>query len=335
MFIASSKILIATSLLLTSSSVVAQSRPAQATNFDIQAEADGTAHLSEMRLYEQYVAYWTTEPGWRTELQLRNNLDSGELTVTPALRTAAGAETTLPLVTIKSGDVASLDLAEVVVKAAPQLIGTYGSLVLRYRATVHRALYAAVMVRMDGRPIAFHLDASFHNASPSRASREGIWWLPRESVNDFLILANAADRKLAPTLTLYNSAGKAWRQRLTLGPRQTQRLSVRTLLQRAGLDGSYGGIKVDDADTASNLDSAHLLFDELGGFSANMKMFNHDPDVPLSSHMFGGVKEWTTRAPMLALSDPDPALGFPAKTTLQPKVFVRNARQPLHRAHSL
>jgi hypothetical protein len=45
---------------------------------------------------------------------------------------------------------------------------------------------------------------------------------------------------------------------------------------------------------------------------ARIKMFNHDPGTSLASHSFGGVKEWTTRAPILALSDPDPALGFPA-----------------------
>ena len=166
-------------LLLCSTLLHAQSAPAR---------------HSEISAYEQYVAYWTTEPGWRTELQLRNNLDPGELTVTPALRTADGTETALPPVTIKSGDVASLDVGDTVLKAAPRLVGTYGSLVLRYRATVHRALYCPVMVRIDGRPLAFHLDAYSHNLSPGRASREGIWWLPRESVTDCLILANSGDR---------------------------------------------------------------------------------------------------------------------------------------------
>ncbi len=84
---------------------------------------------------------------------------------------------------------------------------------------------------------------------------------------------------------------------------------------------------------AGFLDSAHLLFDEPGGFSAEMKMFTHDPGSILASRSFGGVKEWTTRAPMLALSDPDPALGFPAGTTLQPKVLVRNASARSFTAH--
>ena len=310
---------------------------AQQPGTGVTVTASASARFSEVRVFEQYVGYWTTEPGWSTELQLRNNIEAGELTVTPAARTADGAETALPPVTIKSGDVVSLDLSEVFLKAAPKLIGAYGSLVLRYSALAHRVLYAAVMVRMEGRPIAFHLDANFHSGSLSNSSREGIWWLPRDSVADFLILTNASNQKLVPTLTLYDSGGSTWHKRLSLAPRQTQRFSVRTLLQQAGLKGSYGGIRVESTTgTAGFLDSAHLLFDEQGGFSANMKMFNRDLDTPLSSRSFGGVKEWTVRAPMLALSDPDPALGFPAGTTFATQ-SVRSQRlhQVLHRPPSL
>src|SRR5215469_12418472 len=39
------------------------------------------------------------------------------------------------------------------------------------------------------------------------------------------------------------------------------------------------------------------------------------------------------RAPMRALSNPDPALAFPAGTTLQPKVFIRNASGKAVTAH--
>ena len=218
-------------------------------------------------------------------------------------------------------------------KAAPRLLGGCGSLVLRYRAAVNRALYAAVMVRAEGRPIAFHLDGMEYSFDPTEASREGIWWLPRDSVTDYLILSNLADSTLHASLTLYDSSGKAWRQKLSLGARQTQRFSVRPLLQRARLAGSYGGIKIQADKGAGYLASAHLLFDELGGFSAIMKMFTRDPATALSSRSFEGAKEWTTRAPMLALSDPDPALGFPAGTRLQPRVFVRNASTKSYTAH--
>ena len=54
---------------------------------------------------EQILAYWTTETGWNSELQLRNNAIDEDLTVTPALRLADGAETSLAPVTIKPQEV--------------------------------------------------------------------------------------------------------------------------------------------------------------------------------------------------------------------------------------
>lgn len=38
---------------------------------------------------EQFAPYWTSEPGWHTELQLRNNLAAQSLTVIPVLRNSA------------------------------------------------------------------------------------------------------------------------------------------------------------------------------------------------------------------------------------------------------
>ena len=239
----------------------------------------------------------------------------------------------MPPVTIKSGDVVSLDLYESLLKVAPQLAGSWGSLVLRYSAVVHRALYAAVMVEAVGHPIAFHLDAFGSRPAYDVGSREGICWMPRESVTGYLILTNQSGQTINPNLLLYDSNGRPWQQKLTLSAGETKRLSIRSVLQQAGLTGSYGGIRIEMSKGAGFLDSAHLLFDETGGFSAEMKMFTHDPGSILASRSFGGVKEWTTRAPMLALSDPDPALGFPAGTTLQPKVLVRNASARSFTAH--
>ena len=46
---------------------------------------------------EQFLSYWTSETGWKSELQLRNNAVGQDLTITPALRLADGAETLLAL----------------------------------------------------------------------------------------------------------------------------------------------------------------------------------------------------------------------------------------------
>jgi hypothetical protein len=49
---------------------------------------------------ESFAPFWTSEPGWDTELQLKNNLSSAPLTVTPVLRLASGEEIPLDAVTI-------------------------------------------------------------------------------------------------------------------------------------------------------------------------------------------------------------------------------------------
>jgi hypothetical protein len=339
MFRGSSTIPVRVSILLIASAAfctvtLAQSSSSSPSNGDKATLHKPTSvYAPEVKAFEQYIVYWTAEPGWRTELQLRNNRVSADLTVTPALRTAGGTETELSPLTIRPGEVVSLDLSDALVKAAPALIGSYGSVVLRYSSLAQRVLYAAAMVRMDGHPIAYHLDGSFRSDEPSAGSRSGIWWLPRNSVKDYLILTNYGSQKLDTVLELCDASGKTWSEPLSLAAEQTLRFSVRSLLQQAGWSGEYGGLKIEMAKNAARLGTAHVLFDEQGGFSALMKMFGYDPTATLHSRSFGGVKEWTTRAPMLALSVPDPALGFPVRTVLQPKIFVHNNSAKTYTAH--
>jgi hypothetical protein len=94
--------------------------------------------------------------------------------------------------------------------------------------------------------------------------------------------------------------------------------------KQSALSGSYGGIKVSAAAHAGSLDTLHVLFDESAGFSAVMKMFDYDPRAQIKERDFAKTGQWTLRAPMLALSNPDPALAFPVGTTLQPQLFIRN-----------
>jgi len=283
-------------------------------------------HHPAVAEHELFAPYWTAEAGWRTELQMRNNLAHGDLTVTPFLRTADGTEFPLPPVTIASNEIKSVDVSEAVTNSAPQLKGLYGSVVFRYYSEDMRNLYAAVMVYDQGHPIAFHMDAFAQATDYDTGSREGIWWLPNGTAKDYLVLTNKSQRPLQATLRLFDAAGKSSTQQVVLQPKTTVRNSVRTLIQKAGLTGAYGGFKIDVGSRVGSLDTAYLLFDEIVGFSALMKTFDRNPEGKIEQRLgFPEVKSWTTRAPMLALTNPDPSLGFPAGATLQPEVFVRNA----------
>jgi len=274
---------------------------------------------------QQFLSYWTAETGWSSELQLRNNAVGQDVTVTPVLRLPNGTETTLAPVTIKPQEVKAVDLdAAIAAAPAPQLVGTYGSVVLRYRSPSSGSLYAAMMIRKTGYPIAFHIDAMGESQDFQSGGREGVWWLPKTTTNDYLVLTNQGKSTIPLDLSLYDASGKERKQNVVLGPGEASRYSVRQLLQAAGLAGSYGGLKISANARAGSLDTLHFLYEEAAGFSAILKMFDNDPRAKLEERDYARTSVWTIRAPMLALSNPDPALAFPLGTTLQPRLFLRN-----------
>ena len=132
--------------------------------------------------HELMAPYWCAEPGWHTEFQLRNNLLTSNLTVTPVLRLSTGQEYKLSAVTIPAGTVTNVDVMTELAKVAPQLVhkpGTFGSASFQYSSISTANLYAVAMVHMDGQPIGYHIDAASIGKKSIGGSREGVWWLPR------------------------------------------------------------------------------------------------------------------------------------------------------------
>ena len=103
------------------------------------------AQQKKLTVTDQVVfgAYWTAEPGWHTEFQLRNNLLSGPLTVTPVLRLSNGQEYPLSPVTIPVSDLATVDVSQELANLASPLAeqaGTYGSAVFKRVDSTHNSL---------------------------------------------------------------------------------------------------------------------------------------------------------------------------------------------------
>ena len=277
---------------------------------------------------ESFAPYWTAEPGWETELQLRNNLASGALTVTPVLRLANGNEIPLDPVTISSNAAASIQVGEALLRRAPSLLnkpGTFGSVAFRYTSLHARNLAAVAAVHMHAQPIGYHVDAFPVSHGASGGSLEGIWWQPRPGVKNVVVISNSSDKTIGGTLSLSDSGGKQSHQRWSLTAHQTKRMNVDELVRKAGLSGNYGGIAFASPSFAPALDGIHFLYDETAGFSALMNMFDRDPAAKLEERTWAGNKQWTMWAPMLALQTPDPAAGFPGGTVLEPIIFLRNA----------
>lgn len=115
----------------------------------------------EPKTQEVAASYWSLEPGWNTELEIRNNLAERELKVTPILRTAKGHEIALAPIALASEQAVSINLQEAVAQVAPELAnraGSFGSVAVRFSGLDGANVFAASMVHREGHPIDFHFD---------------------------------------------------------------------------------------------------------------------------------------------------------------------------------
>src|SRR5438552_3881096 len=123
-------------------------------------------------------------------------------------------------------------------KVAPQLVhkpGTFGSASFQYSSISTANLYAVAMVHMDGQPIGYHIDAASIGKKSIGGSREGIWWLPRAGVSDYLVISNGSDKAVTGTLSLFDAGGKESKSTVNLGMHQTVRMIVSQLVSSANL----------------------------------------------------------------------------------------------------
>lgn len=143
---------------------------------------------------------------------------------------------------------------------------------------------------------------------------EGIWWLPAKSSTSYLILSNPSDKPVSGSLVL-SAPSKNFRIPLRIDAHQTNRIDLRESLGRSNI-AAIGGLTLFLPGHES-LSATQIVFDEVTGLTAIMKLFDRETDDKPAVH--------TLRAPMMALSQPDQGLGFPAGTTLNPRIFMRNA----------
>ena len=268
---------------------------------------------------EVQASYWSLEPGWDTELEIRNNLAERNLTVIPTLRTAAGREIALTPVSLASEQIVAIDLRSAAASVAPEIVnsaGSFGSVAVRFGGLDGANVFAASVVHRDGHPIDFHFDGYDAASNAGYYSGiEGIWWVPTGTATDYLIVANPSPKMVKGILRLTSPSGPSTQRALILGPRQTTRIDIRELLGPSA-NGSMGGLTVS-LPQREGVSATEIIFDETTGFTAIMKLFERYAKEQVASHVL--------RAPMMALSQPDPSLAFPQNTVLAPRLFLRNA----------
>ncbi len=102
---------------------------------------------------------------------------------------------------------------------------------------------------------------------------------------------------------------------ISLGPGETKRIDMAEVLGPSSI-GAVGGLSLS-LPGKELISATQIVFDEVTGLAAMMKMFDREPDDQPKGRVL--------LAPMMALSQPDQGLGFPNGTQLLPRIFLRNA----------
>lgn len=269
---------------------------------------------------EVFAPFWTVQPGWHTELMIRNNT-SGEMTILPVLRSRMGAETNLERVSIPPNASQSVSVADALTRVAPSIhadADAYGSVVFRYNSVSAGHIYASVVVGRVGSPVMFHFDAARSVPDFTSGSYQSIWWRPTKEDTATLVLANLADRDIHGNISLLDAKGRNATHPFAIGPRQTQQISLTELLSKDGFEGEFGGVAIEPQDRPGYLQVLQFNLNETTGLGALLKVF---PKSVLTE------KQFTIRASMVALAHPDPALALPAETQLHPQIFLYNSTE--------
>ena len=180
--------------------------------------------------------------------------------------------------------------------------------VFRFNGLDTGNLIAATIVRHEGQPIDFHFDADeAGNPDYRMGGIEGIWWLPAKSSSRFLILSNPSGQMVRGSLVL-SSPSKNLRIPLGIGPGQTKRIDLREALGPSNI-AAIGGLTLSLPRNES-LSATQIVFDEVTGLAAIMKLFDREPgDQPVNhilrapmdgSHPAGSrtrVPEWDDADP--------------------------------------
>ena len=232
-----------------------------------QSPAQIVVHHKMRTAVEQstYAPYWTTEAGWTTELQLRNNRFDIPVSITPVLVESSGKELRLKTVEVAIDSVSTLALHELIQISGFAALSSFGYLRFEYKAASSANVYASVLVHRSGQPITFHLDALPIDGSFTSGSRETLWWLPFASTTGTIILVNTDSKPTTVSIELSTPGGSSFLENIELGKGAFQRVSINELVRKHGIQHQYGGITVKSSGPLGALQLASFSWDESHG----------------------------------------------------------------------
>ncbi len=272
--------------------------------------------------------FWTTEDDYDPILRLKNIHESEPIDVQPTVFFADGTPFKLPLVHLGAAGVAQVNLRIALQSVPASLlnhVSRYGMVGISYKWT-WPAIIATIRDVDEIASLSLRstllADVNTVHASPEPQTTHvirGTWWMPLQSSDGFVAMANASRSIKRIRLEISDRAGKLIGYRVfTLARHETMSLRYSQLLSGVrGID-TEGGLRISYSGPAHGVLAYSAIEDASIGYSAS-PIFAED-----SLNLTGNQQQVRMAAPGLMLGKPDPSMLFPTGTTFTPYAVLNN-----------
>jgi hypothetical protein len=266
-----------------------------------------------------WAVYWSTEPGFLSTLEMKNNRIRDTLTARVSLYFANGHEYYLPPITLGPREAVAVNLNRIM-DSLPASVARgadkYGSIEVEYNGPNSASIMGGVSVVNLDQKLAWNFILYPPRPGSDPAPLQGLFWFPDEDTDGFVAVQNVTESSLTLTPALQIAGANYPATPAVLGPGQLYKLDLRRELRRLGLQGVVaGGIELTYQGEPDGIRAHGVLFNRKG-FSAEIDFLRRNtPPAP---------ETFFLRTPRFAFGPADPALGLPPRTDFAPFLALHN-----------
>jgi hypothetical protein len=274
--------------------------------------AQGTEH-------KLWAVFWSTEPGFTSTLEMKNNRIRELITAHIALYLADGAEVPLDPVTMGPRQTVMLNLNDIIRNLPPSTVGhgpREGTVEVEFIAPNASSVMGSVTVTNPANKIAWNFFLYPERPGLGPAPVRGVFWFPNRRTKGFVAVGNVTHDPVLVKPVFQIKGVRHPAPYFTIPPEQGVKFDLREALRHIGqTDATEGGIEFTYDGPPDAIRAHGVLYDEQG-FSAELDFLRYDE--------FQEEMDFNYRTPRFAVGSADPVLGLPDQTTFRPNLVLHN-----------
>jgi hypothetical protein len=280
---------------------------------------------------------WRTDGGFRSNLVIKNDLQTAPLAAVPVLFMADGTEYDLPSIQLEPSGVSLLDINNALQNAPDSIrshVSQYGSAGLRYQWYWPGVILGSIRVSDEVMSLEYltHLMANSNTVQSSATTLtphliKGMWWKQIPTETGYFCMTNTSGSPISAMFNVLDSNGtERPSQNVIIGPHATEWIELSSSWAQLAASETAGAIEVSYTGPAEALVVHGGLEERTKGYSNEIRFFeipsHHDKAMSGSDTSAQSTVTYDSTGIMIGSQDPD--MQFPLGTRFTPYAVIQN-----------